>query len=79
MAPINNQIVTPAWMNQLLQFDGFDDEDSVREDTTGLPPKDDDPEEIDFVCRMEEDILHGYLPDSTYNPESMEEDGVCPQ
>jgi hypothetical protein len=33
----NNQFCTPARMNQLLQFDGFDDEDSVQEDTTGPP------------------------------------------
>ena len=79
MAPISNQIGTSACTNQLFEFDGVDDEESVGEDTTWPPPEDDDPEEINFVCCTEEDILHGYLPDSTYNPESMEEDGVYPQ
>ncbi|KAL3800369.1 hypothetical protein HJC23_003665 [Cyclotella cryptica] len=79
MAPINNQISTPARKNTLLQFDGNDNEDSVEENTTGPSPEDDNPKEIDFIDRTEEDILHGYLPDSTYNPESMESEGVCPK
>jgi hypothetical protein len=78
MAPINNQIGTPACTNAPLQFDGNDD-DSGDENTTGPTLEDDDPEEIDFVHRTEEDILHGYLPDSAYDPESMESDGVYPQ
>jgi hypothetical protein len=79
MTPINNQIGTSACTNQLLEFNGVDDEESVGEDTTGLPPEDDDPEDIDFLCRTEEDILQGYLPDSPYNPVNMEDDGVYPQ
>ena len=63
---------------RINEFDSVDDEESVGEDTTGLPPDDDDLEDIDFLCHMEEDILHGYLPDSTYNPVNMEQDGVYP-
>jgi hypothetical protein len=79
MAPSNNQIGTSAHTNQLLEFDGVDDEESVGEDTTGPEPEDYYPEDINFLCLTEEDTLHGYLPDSTYNPVNMEEDGVYPQ
>jgi hypothetical protein len=79
MAPITNQIGTSACTNQLLKLDGVDDEESVGEETTRPPPEDDDPEDINFLCCTEEDILHGYLPDSTYNPVNMEEGGVYPQ
>jgi hypothetical protein len=68
MTPINNQIGTSACTNQLLEFNGVDDEESVGEDTTGPPLEDNDPEEIDFLCCMEEDLLHGYLLDSTVKP-----------
>ena len=34
-----------------------------------------DPEEIDFLSRTDDNILHGYLPDSTYDPVNMEADG----
>jgi len=77
MAPINNQIGTPTGMNAGLQFD--DDDDSGDENLTGPMLEDDDLEEIDFVHRTEDDILHGCLPDSMYYPVSMEADGVHPQ
>ena len=79
MVSINNQLGTTAQRNHLLEFDGIDEDESVGEDITETLPKDEDPEENDFINLTEDDILHGYLPDSNYNPMSMEEDGVYPQ
>jgi hypothetical protein len=79
MAPINNQLGTTAQRNHQIEFDGIDEDKSVGEDITGTLLEDEDPEENDFINLTEEDILHGYLPDSNYNPVSMEEDGVYPQ
>ena len=79
MDPIDNQFAVSAWTNQLLEFDTDNDDISVGDQVNGQPPKDDDPAEIDFLDQTEEDILHGYLPDPSYNPISMEDDGVYPQ
>mgnify|MGYP006184554199 CR=1 FL=1 len=79
MAPINNQFAVSALTNQLLEFDTDDDDISVGDQVNGQPPKDEDPAEICSLDQMEEDILHGYLPDPSYNPISMEDDGVYPQ
>ena len=79
MAPIDNQFAVSALTNQLLEFDTDDDDISVGDQVNGQPPKDEDLAEINFLDQMEEDILHGYLPDPSYNPISMEDDGVYPQ
>ena len=79
MDPIDNHFAVSTQTNQLLEFDSDDDDISVGDQVNGQPPKDDNPAEIDFLDQTEEDILHGYLPDPSYNPISMEDDGVYPQ
>ena len=79
MDPIDNHFAVSTWTNQLLEFDTDNDDISVGDQVNGQPPKDDDPAEINFLDQTEEDILHGYLPDPSYNPISMEDDGVYPQ
>ena len=79
MDPNDNQFAVSAWTNQLLECNTDNDDISVGEQVNGQPPKDDDPAEINFLDQTEEDILHGYLPDPSYNPISMEDDGVYPQ
>ena len=79
MDPIDNQFAVSALTNQLFEFDTDDDDITVGDQVNGQPPKDEDPAEINFLDQTEEDILHGYLPDPSYNPISMEDDGVYPQ
>ena len=76
MAPINNQLVTTAQRNHLLEFDGIDEDEFVEEDIIETLLEDEDLEENDFINLTEDDILRGYLPDSNYNPMSMESDSV---
>ena len=78
MAPINSQFASNAHSNQLAMPDD-DDDDSLGVEVDGQPQEDKDPAEVDFSDRTEDDILHGYLPDASYNPASMEEDGTYPQ
>ncbi len=78
MAPINIQFASNAHCNQLAMPDD-DDDDSLGVEVDGQLQEDEDPAEIDFFDRTEDDILHGYRPDASYNPASMEEDGTFPQ
>ena len=57
----------------------MNDDDSLGVEVDGQLQEDKDPAEIDFLDRTEDDILHGYLPGSSYNTASMEEDGTYPQ
>ena len=68
MAPIDNQFAVSAWTNQLLKFDTDDDNISVGDQVNDQLPENKDLAEINFLDQMEEDILHGYLPDPCYNP-----------
>ena len=45
----------------------------------GQLPEDDDLPEIDLLDRTEDNILHGYFPNPSYDPASMEDDGIYPQ
>ena len=78
MAPINSQFASNAHSNQLAAPDD-DYDNSLRVEVDGQLQEDEDPAEVDFFDRTEDDILHGYLPDASYNPASMEEDGTYPQ
>ncbi len=78
MAPINSQFASNAHSNQLPVPDDADDE-SLGDEVDGQLQEDEDPAEIYFLDRTEDNILHGYLPDPSYNPASMEDDGIYPQ
>ena len=78
MAPINSQFVSNAHSSQLAMPDDADD-DSLGVEVDGQLQEDKDPAEIDFLDRTEDDILHGYLPDPSYNSASMEGDDIYPQ
>ena len=78
MAPINSQFASKDHSKQLLVPDDADNE-SLGVEVDGQLQEDKDPGEVDFFDRTEDDILHGHLPDASYNPASMEEDGTYPQ
>ena len=71
MAPINSQFASNDHSNQLAMPDD-DDDNSLGVEVDGQLQEDEDPTEVDFLDRTEDDILHGYLPDASYNLASME-------
>jgi hypothetical protein len=79
MSPIDTQFIIGTHNNQLRECNADDDDVPVGDPVGGVQLKDEDPAEIEYQERTKEDILHGYLPDSSYDPANMEDDGEYPQ